>query len=598
MSHDGGHEARAPLERLCMENLLESHEERLYFKDLNSRFLLVSAGWLATEAPGRSLDEVLGKTDFEIFSEPHARAAFEDEQRIIATGRPVVAKIECETYNDRPDVWVSTTKLPLRDADGLIVGTYGISRDVTAQVAAERALAHQAFHDPVTGLPNRFALKDRLDQELLALERRRGGVALAFVDLDDFKSVNDMLGHDAGDEVLVEAGRRLTLASRHGDTVARYGGDEFVLLCPLARHDDDIRLIADRLVRALRTRIELGDGGTTVTCSVGIARYLGAADDAEKLLQRADRAMYRAKADGGDRFHVFDPEAPAAASPRTFDAQLRRAIAEGELFVDYQPLFSFEERSLSGVEALVRWRHPTRGVLAPAQFLAEAERSGLVTGIGAFVLDEAARQLAEWDAHGDVPAGFTVAVNVSARELGTASYASRVAETLARRHVDPSRLCLEVAETALVGAGTAVETTVGELRRIGVAIALDDFGTGCATLAHLRRHTADVLKIDGSVVGQLGDGRGDERARTIIGSVTAMAHALGMSVVGEGVETDDQRAALEALGCDVGQGYLLARPMAPGDVLALRAVIESGEGCPRPHGATPQARHPGRGPRA
>ncbi|MDA8292125.1 MAG: GGDEF domain-containing protein [Actinomycetota bacterium] len=290
-----------------MGNLLANREQRLYFKDRESRFLLVSAGWLLAEAPGRTAEQILGKTDFEIFSEPHARAALEDERRIIATGQAVVEKVERETYSDRPDKWVSTTKLPLRDESGTIVGTYGISRDVTMQIAAERALAHQALHDPVTGLANRFALQDRLTQALLVLERQPGGVALAFVDLDDFKSVNDTCGHDAGDEVLVAAGERLGIAARRGDTVARYGGDAFVLLCPLRREGVDVGTIGRRLVRSLRAPVTLASGSTVaVTGSVGIARSEDAGDDPETLLQCADRAMYDAKAAGGNCLRVFD----------------------------------------------------------------------------------------------------------------------------------------------------------------------------------------------------------------------------------------------------------------------------------------------------
>ena len=222
---------RADLERLCMRNLLETPGQRIFFKDLNSRFLLVSNSFLVDQAGGCSGAHAIGKSDFDFFSDEHATAAFEDEQRIVETGEPIVAKIERETFNDRPDAWVSTTKLPLRDDDGRIIGTFGLSRDVTAQVKAEQALAHQALHDGVTGLPNRLALMDRLSQALLALDRSHGRVAVLFVDLDNFKLINDSLGHDAGDRVLVEVGRRLSRISRRGDTVARFGGDEFVLLC-------------------------------------------------------------------------------------------------------------------------------------------------------------------------------------------------------------------------------------------------------------------------------------------------------------------------------------------------------------------------------
>ncbi|MGP8208531.1 MAG: diguanylate cyclase domain-containing protein, partial [Acidimicrobiales bacterium] len=220
------HPDRHVLERMCFRNLLANAEERVFFKDLDSRFLLVSTGFLMEAANGRSLDEVIGKSDFDLFSDEHAIAAFEDEQRIIHTGEALVAKIERETFRDRPDAWVSTTKLPLRDDEGRIVGTFGISRDVTAQVLAEQALAHQALHDGVTGLANRLALMDRLSQALVSLDRSHARVGLFFVDLENFKVINDSLGHDAGDRVLVEVGQRLSRISRRGDTVARFGGDE------------------------------------------------------------------------------------------------------------------------------------------------------------------------------------------------------------------------------------------------------------------------------------------------------------------------------------------------------------------------------------
>ena len=246
--------SREEIERLCIRNLLASSEERVYFKDLESRFLLVSAGWLDAEGQGRSIAEVIGKTDFDMFSEPHAIEAFADEQRIIQTGEPLVAKIERETFHARPNRWVSTTKLPLRDEHGRIIGTFGISRDVTEQIEAQEALAYRALHDPVTGLVNRVALMDRLSQALVALERRPGRLALFFIDLDDFKCVNDTLGHEVGDRVLADIGRRLKRVARRTDTVARFGGDEFVMLCPTMGADEDLRLIGDRIMQALRGR--------------------------------------------------------------------------------------------------------------------------------------------------------------------------------------------------------------------------------------------------------------------------------------------------------------------------------------------------------
>src|ERR1017187_4843086 len=249
-SHES--ETLRALKLTCMDNLLNSTAERIYFKDLRSRFLLVSAGWMATAAPDRTVEEIIGKTDFDVFSKEHAAAALEDEQQIIRTGEAMVGKLEQETFLDRTGPWVSTTKMPLRDERGQIIGTFGISRDVTAQIKAEKALAYQVLHDPVTGLANRVALMDRLSQALATLERQPGRLAVLYVDLDHFKKINDSFGHEAGDQVLAEVGRRLSLLSRKADTVARLGGDEFVVLCGNLRDDDDVGLIGDRIVHGVR----------------------------------------------------------------------------------------------------------------------------------------------------------------------------------------------------------------------------------------------------------------------------------------------------------------------------------------------------------
>jgi diguanylate cyclase (GGDEF)-like protein/PAS domain S-box-containing protein len=258
------------LKLTCMDNLLATAEARVYFKDLQSRFLLVSAGCDATVPPGHALEELIGKTDFDFYSQEHAAAAFEDEQQIIRNGVSILGKLERETFHDRADAWASTSKMPLRDKHGQIIGTFGITRDVTAQIKAENALAYQVLHDPVTGLANRFALMDRLEQALAAMERQPGQLAILFVDLDHFKEVNDSFGHDAGDQVLIEVGRRLSHFSRHADTVARLGGDEFVVLCTSLREDDDISLIAGRIVEGVRASYVEDGRDLSVTCSVGI----------------------------------------------------------------------------------------------------------------------------------------------------------------------------------------------------------------------------------------------------------------------------------------------------------------------------------------
>jgi diguanylate cyclase (GGDEF)-like protein/PAS domain S-box-containing protein len=549
----------AEIERLCMHNLLGLPGEHIYFKDLESRFLAVSRGFLEDEFPGWSLADLLGKTDFDIFSEPHAAAAFEDEQRIIRTGESIVGKVERETFRNRPDVWVSTTKFPLRDDEGRIIGTFGISRDVTAQIAAEQALTYQSLHDAVTGLVNRVALRDRLSQALALLERQPGQIALLFIDLDNFKTINDSFGHETGDKVLVEVARRLTSVARRADTVARLGGDEFVMLCTALRADDDPRLLGERVVRSIAKPFVEAGLDLSATASVGIVLTGDPLADPGQLLQDADIAMYRAKDSGKNCFQVFSPSQRArVVASHILERELREALDASQLFLLYQPLFSIEDHSLRGVEALVRWNHPTRGIVPPLEFIPLAEERGLIGRIDSYVLDEACRQLSAWLREGSWPDEFTMAVNTSGRQLVDPGFAAYVAKTLAQHGLEPSRLCLEITETTLNGEAGDVEATLAALSEQGVRLAIDDYGTGYTTFAHLRRLRVDILKIDRSFIEQIGH---TERDSEIVAAITAMSHALGMSVVGEGIATSEQLDELASVDCDEAQGFLFAHPL-------------------------------------
>jgi diguanylate cyclase (GGDEF)-like protein/PAS domain S-box-containing protein len=298
----GGGASRDDIQHLCIRNLLAVREERFFFKDLESRFLLVSEGWRVAVGRGLTLEEVVGKTDYDFFTRPHASAAFADEQRIIRTGEPVLAKIERETFSDRADAWVSTSKYPLHDLRGAVIGTFGISRDVTAQM-----------RDAATGLANRLALMDRLRQALSALERQPGRVALLFVDIDGFKQVNDTWGHQAGDRALAVIGSRINSASRRFDTVARYGGDEFVVLLTSLRANENLRGIGERVMRAIRAPIERVGEGVILRASIGAVITHDAGADPIALLEAGDTAMYAAKREGGDRMVIYDADVHGVA---------------------------------------------------------------------------------------------------------------------------------------------------------------------------------------------------------------------------------------------------------------------------------------------
>ena len=291
----------------CMDNLLSANDAIVYFKDRQSRFLFVSAGWIANAVPGLTVEQVIGKTDFDFFSKEFAAATFEDEQRIMRTGEPVITKLELD---ERSGVWSSSTKMALRDASGQIVGTFGIARNVTELVEAEQALARQALHDPLTDLANRVALMDRLGQSILELERQPSALAVLFIDLDRFKQINDSFGHDAGDHVLAEAGRRLTRLARRGDTVARLGGDEFVVLCRDVGDDHAVACIGDRIVRGLRAPYLAGGHDLSTTASVGIVISRDSRANPQSLIHDADTLMYEAKKAGRDCYRV-DGSAPS-----------------------------------------------------------------------------------------------------------------------------------------------------------------------------------------------------------------------------------------------------------------------------------------------
>jgi EAL domain-containing protein (putative c-di-GMP-specific phosphodiesterase class I) len=325
-------------------------------------------------------------------------------------------------------------------------------------------------------------------------------------------------------------------------------------------------MIANRFVEGVRKSFVKRGRELSVTCSVGIIVTEDPHTDPEELIRGADEAMYEAKASGRNRLRVYDPSEHIATSASRLKADLLSAIEGGQLFLLYQPLFSLENHSLVGVEALIRWRHPERGIVPPDNFIPFAEDHGLIGKIDSFVIDEACRQLSEWCSREGWPSDFTMAINVSGRELAELGFAAQVDDAIRRHAISPQQVCLEITETALVGGWAEIQETLAALSSLGVRIALDDFGTGYSSLAHLQHMKVDIVKIDRSFVEHIGR---SERDREIVAAVTAMSHALGISVVGEGVETEHQRDALAGLDCDQGQGFLLARPMSPEAVVTL-----------------------------
>jgi diguanylate cyclase (GGDEF)-like protein/PAS domain S-box-containing protein len=441
-------------------------------------------------------------------------------------------------------------------------------RDITDRKEAEATLAYQALHDGLTGLPNRALLLDRLDQALAQAGRTETGVAVLFLDLDRFKLVNDSRGHAVGDDLLIGVARRLRAVLRPADTVARFGGDEFVMVCQETGPAHHAMQVAERVAEALRPPFRLGDHDIFLNVSVGIAVSDGFASAAE-LLRDADAAMYRAKERGRARCEFFDETMRTEAAARLeLQTALHWAITRDELRVFYQPLIDVRSGLPAGVEALVRWAHPTAGLVMPAEFVGLAEESGLIVPVDLSVLAEATRQGARWqEQFGDFP--LTVGVNLSAHHLRHPALLSHVRTVLADSGLDPSSLCLELTESVLLEDVDRHIRTLLELRALGVRLAIDDFGTGFSSLTYLKRFPVDIVKIDRSFVAGLGVDASDT---AIVRSVIDLAHALSLKVVAEGVEQPEQFEALRALGCDIAQGYLFSPPQPPGDLVAWLAT--------------------------
>ncbi|HET9771743.1 MAG TPA: EAL domain-containing protein [Acidimicrobiia bacterium] len=424
-------------------------------------------------------------------------------------------------------------------------------------------LAHLAVHDTLTGLPNRVLLSDRLEQALRRTARTNASVAVLFIDLDRFKFVNDSRGHAVGDELLVAVADRLRSVVRSHDTVARFGGDEFVVVCEDVDAAVQASVLAERIAETLREPVLAAGQEVFLGASIGIAVADGDTDSPESLLRDADAAMYRAKDRGRDRCEFFDAVMRTEAVARLeMQSALHRAVERDELRLHYQPVVDLATGAVCGVEALVRWARPHHGLVAPGAFIPLAEETGLIVPIGAWVLEEAVRQVARWqESHPGL--AVTVNVNLSAAQLRQPDLAGTLADLIAAHGIAPGALCLELTESTFMEEADGHGAALAALKALGVHLAIDDFGTGYSSLTYLKRFPVNVLKIDQAFVGGLGRDASDT---AIVRSVVDLAHALGLTVVAEGVETADQAAHLGQLGCDLAQGYYFARPL-PADQL-------------------------------
>ena len=557
------------------ERVLKSAGEGIFGLDLegNATFVNPAAarmtGWEAEELVGRPQHEVLHHTKRD--GSPYPR----DEC-------PIQAALEDGTTHSRNDevFWRKDgTNFPVEYMsspilqDGEVVGAVVTFKDITERKALEAQLHHQAFYDPLTGLPNRALFMDRLEHASIRANRRESSVAVLFADLDNFKVTNDSLGHKIGDELLKAVAERLKTCLRPEDTAARLGGDEFTILVEDVASVDEGVQIAERIADVLQPPFTLEGQEVFITTSIGIALNISTQERAEDLLRHADLAMYRAKHRGKARYEVFEPNMSIEALRRLrLENELRRALERGEFKVYYQPIVTIEDGRIVAAEALVRWEHPQRGLLLPEEFLSVAEDTGLIEQIGEGVLREACHQVRAWQQLYPALPPLTVSVNLSPRQLFRPEL---VAEILAETGIEPGSLQLEITEGVLMNNGVpSASNTLRSLKDLNIRLAVDDFGMGYSSLSYLKRFPVDFLKIDRSFIAGLGqDIDGASKDRQIVSAMIDLTHALGLEAVAEGVETAKQLAQLRDMECDLAQGNFFSEPR-PSE--ALSVLLEGG----------------------
>jgi len=467
--------------------------------------------------------------------------------------------------------WFETALTPIRDSSGEVTQLQSSGRDITQQRETEQSLIKQAFHDELTGLPNKALLVDRVDQAFAVSRRSHEPIAVLFIDLDGFKTINDTLGHQAGDTALGKVAERLSAIVRPGDTLARIGGDEFVMLCAGTDGARGATAVARRILGAFDQPFVLSGHPVALGASIGIATSMGA-DTAALLLDNADTAMYEAKHAGRGRFAIHDEIDQSIALERIdTEEALRRAVTNNELRLHYQPELDLDSGTIVGFEALVRWERPDGRLIPPGDFIPLAEETGIIVEIGKWVIAEACRQAAVWRLFRDPDSEpVRIWVNLSGRQLGDPELVGFIERTILESGITTDEICMEITESALMGDADAAADQLDELRALGISLGIDDFGTGWSQFAYLHRLPLDVLKIDQSFVAGLAT---DRDSATIVAAIIDLAHALGLIVIAEGVETEEQLIVLKELDCDQALGFFFSKPRAPihfDEVLDLR----------------------------
>jgi diguanylate cyclase (GGDEF)-like protein/PAS domain S-box-containing protein len=511
---------------------------------------------------GYTPEDLVGRRLFDISHPDDVAHALERAQELTHTDETVRFEHRIIRGDDERAVWVETlARTTERDEAGRILEIQCIARDVTERRRTAEAIEHLAFHDALTGLPNRALFLDRLHQALARIGRSDETLALLFLDLDRFKDVNDSLGHDVGDALLTAVAERLRSSVRGGDTAARYGGDEFVVLCEPIHTELDAVAVAERITTAMAEPVMIDGRLVQASFSIGVAVATAGVDVAE-LLQQADLAVAHAKERGRNRYELFDAELRAMADHRrAVEKGLHRAVHDHEFVVVYQPIADEQTGAVVGFEALVRWEHPEQGLLMPSTFLPIADETGLIVPIADRVLREAVEQLGDWQRrHGR---SFAMHVNLAARQLDDQGFVDALSRLLDDAPVEPGGLCLEVTEATLSRDVDRSAETLARVRGLGVDVAIDDFGTGSSSLSLLRRFPVSQLKIDQAVISELAS---SDPGSGVVEALVDLGHVLGLDVVAEGVESTEHLTALRSLGCDRAQGYWLSKPLPAAEI--------------------------------
>jgi diguanylate cyclase (GGDEF)-like protein/PAS domain S-box-containing protein len=518
-------------------------------------------GWPLAQAQGRAVDDVFRLVDVATrtpIPSPTARAIIED--------RTVGLSADCALIRgDGAELAVETSAAPIHDRLGGVIGAVMVTHDVTVARELSQRLARLALHDGLTDVANRTLLSDRLDQAMLRAKRGGTTVAVLYIDLDRFKHINDSLGHAVGDELLRSVAQRLQACVRSSDTVSRHGGDEFIVLLADVVQPHDAAMCAEKIIAALEEPHRIAGHDLRISASIGIAIFPGDAGDADMLMRNADFAMYQAKYSGRNNYQFFKADMNANAMERqSVELDLRQAIAREEFVLNYQPKVNLSTGAVVGVEALIRWLRPHRGIVPPARFIPVAEESGLILPIGRWTLDSACRQARAWKDEGLSP--VAIAINVSAVELRGKDFLLNVRQILERNRIEPQFLELELTETFMMQDWRTTAEILRALKELGVRIALDDFGTGYSSLSYMRRFPIDALKIDQSFVRDMTNDADDA---SIVSAVINMGRSLNMRVVAEGIQTRDQLELLREHRCPEGQGFYFGPPVPAAELTEL-----------------------------